>query len=65
MELCIFHHRRKDSINDVISDALKGNAALIFDWENTAFTFDTKGYENAASQSRQAKMSLKELKIPC
>ena len=37
--------KKRYSINDVISDVLKGNAALIFDRENTAFTFDTKGYE--------------------
>lgn len=36
---------KRKNINDVVGDVLNGNTALIFDKENTAFTFDTKGFE--------------------
>ncbi|HHT50564.1 MAG TPA: spore germination protein [Eubacteriaceae bacterium] len=36
------------NIKDVILDILSGNTALIFDIENTVFTFDTKGFEKRA-----------------
>lgn len=37
--------KKRQDINDVISDVLSGSTALIFDKESTAFTFDTKGFE--------------------
>ncbi len=36
---------KRRNIDDVISDVLNGNTALIFDKERTAFTFDAKGFE--------------------
>ncbi len=37
--------KKRIHINDVISDIIDGNAALIFDHEKTAITFDTLQYE--------------------
>lgn len=40
--------RTRDNIDDCISDILSGSAALVFDSEKTAITFDAKGFEKRA-----------------
>ncbi len=40
--------KKRLDTRDVIMDILSGNTALIFDKENIAFTFDTKGFEKRA-----------------
>ena len=44
------------SINDTINDILTGSCALVFDNENTALTFEIKGFEKDKYQSQQMKV---------
>lgn len=46
----VYHaaHKTRTNINDCINDVINGSAALIFDSERMAITFDVKGFEKRA-----------------
>ena len=46
----VYHaaHKTRTAINDCINDVINGSAALIFDSESKAITFDVKGFEKRA-----------------
>ena len=46
----VYHaaHKTRTDINDCINDVISGSAALIFDSERKAITFDVKGFEKRA-----------------